>query len=494
MVASEPGEERQQGARSSRCNGPPGLDIGDRAPHVPDGLVLRVFGSGRPVRVDAYADVSGPGVVRMHGLGVTAGAAAPILVDGRMWGVIAAMTLSGTVATGLEHHLAIFAEIAALAVAGTEAKDELRGLADEQAALRRVAELVARGAALGEVFSAVAVEASKLLGDLAAALLRFDADGSATNVAACNSPAPLGLRVPSGEGTATGDVLRTGRPARVDRFAGTPLAGIAEALGVGAGVAVPVTVEGRVWGALTTSTAGTPLPAGTEGRLEQFAELAAAAIANAENKAQLTASRARIVASADEARRRLQRDVHDGAQQRLVQTIITLKVAHDGAAKGHSAADLIDEALYHAERANTERRDLVHGILPASLIQGGLRAGLESLIDDIAIPVHMAFAAPRLPAETETTAYFIVAEALTNVVKHAGATGANVTVVLDAGRLSVEVRDDGCGGADPAQGTGLTGLSDRVEAAEGRLTITSTAGGGTTLHTALPVAGLAAPE
>ncbi|MEP7178976.1 MAG: GAF domain-containing protein [Pseudonocardiales bacterium] len=475
-------------------NAPPGLAVGDHAPHIHDGLVLQVFRSGRPARVEAYADVPGREVARMHELGVTAGAAAPILVEARLWGVIAAMTRSGTVATNLEHRLADFAEIAATAVAGTQARDDLRGLADEQAALRRVAELVARGAALEEVFCAVAVEASALLADLAAALLRYDSDGWATIVAACNSPAPLGLRVPSTAGTATGEVLRTGRPTRVDSFTGTSLADIAEELGVGAGVAVPVTVESRVWGALTTSTSGTPLPVETEQRLTQFAGLAAAAIANAENKAQLTASRTRVVATADETRRRLQRDLHDGAQQRLVHTIITLKLARDAVAKGQSAADLVVEALYHAERANAELRDLVQGILPASLIQGGLRIALESLIEDIAIPVSLQMTAPRLRAETETTAYFVVAEALTNVVKHACATHAQVTVGVDGGMLRVEVRDDGAGGANPAFGTGLTGLGDRVDAADGILTITSAPGSGTRLHASFPVARSAAAD
>ena len=249
-----------------------------------------------------------------------------------------------------------------------------------------------------------------------------------------------------------------------------------------------------VWGALTTSAHGSPLPAGTQKRLEQFAELAAAAIANAENKAQLTASRARVVATADEARRRLQRDVHDGAQQRLVQTIITLKLARDAVTGDGPAADLIGEALYHAERANAQLRDLAHGILPAALSQGGLGPGLESLIDDIAVPVQLRLHASRLPIQAETTAYFVVAEALTNVVKHASASRVEVTVELDGGMLSVEVRDDGVGGAHAANGGGLTGLSDRVEAAEGVLTITSAPGSGTTVHASIPITWPAAAE
>ena len=357
-------------------------------------------------------------------------------------------------------------------------------LADEQAALRRVAELVARGAALDEVFAAVAREASKLLGDLAAALLRYDPGDLAVVVAVGTSPAPLGLRIPSGSGTAVGEVLRTGRAVRFD---GTRLAQPPRELGVRAGVAVPVTVEGRVWGALTTSTPGPPLPPGAEQRLAQFAELAAAAIANAENKAKLTASRARVVATADETRRRLQRDVHDSAQQRLVHTIITLKLARDAITAGDSAGELIEEALTNAERANAELRDVVRGILPAALTRGGLRAGLESLVADLAVPVDLRVTAPRLSTRLETTVYFIVAEALTNIVKHAGATRVSVKVEIEAQTLSIHVRDDGSGAADPARGTGLTGMLDRIEASDGTLEISSPAGIGTTLHATLPL-------
>ena len=386
-----------------------------------------------------------------------------------------------------EHRLQQFAELVAAAIGNAQARAQVQRLADEQTALRHVAELVAGGALLEEVFAAVADEASKLLGDLAAALLRYDPDGFATNVAACNSPAPLGLRVPSHGDSATGQLLRTGRPVRVDSFEGTALEAIARELGVGAGVAVPIVVEGRVWGALTTSTPDVPPPAGTEDRLAQFAKLAAAAIANAENKRKLIASRARVFATADETRRRVQRDVHDGAQQRLVSTLIALKLAKRAAAGGGPTAPLIDEALRHAERATDELRDLVRGILPASLTRGGLRPGLESLVADTAVPVDLDVTAERLPAEVETTAYFIVAEALTNVVKHAAASRASVRLAVTGEQLVIEVRDDGSGGADPAGGTGLTGLSDRVEVSDGTLAITSPPGRGTVVRATLPV-------
>ena len=271
---------------------------------------------------------------------------------------------------------------------------------------------------------------------------------------------------------------------RVDDFSATGLAGLARELGVQAGVAVPVTVEGRVWGALATSTPGPALPSDAEDRLAQFAELAAAAIANAENKAKLTASRARVIATTDETRRRLQRDLHDGAQQRLVHAIISLKLA-ENTAEDHPAAGLIQEALAHAQRANSELRDLVHGIMPAALTGGGLRAGLESLVADLTLPVDLHVTVPRLHPQLETTAYFIVAEALTNVVKHARATRATVNAALDDDTLIITVQDDGRGGADPTRGTGLTGLLDRVEAGEGELVITSPAGRGTVLRASL---------
>ena len=189
---------------------------------------------------------------------------------------------------------------------------------------------------------------------------------------------------------------RSGRPFRIDSFEHSDLAEIARELGVTSGVAAPIIVEGGVWGALTTSASGAAFPANCEEQLEQFAALAAVAITNAGNKAKLTASRARVVATADETRRRLQRDVHDGAQQRLVQTVITLKLGRDAAAKGAPIADLINEALRHAERANAELRELVHGILPASLSRCGLQSGLESLIADMATPVDLEFSAPRV--------------------------------------------------------------------------------------------------
>jgi signal transduction histidine kinase len=212
------------------------------------------------------------------------------------------------------------------------------------------------------------------------------------------------------------------------------------------------------------------------------------AIANAETQAKLTASRARVVATADETRRRLQRDVHDGAQQRLVHAVIALKMARNTVEVDSAASGFVEEALTNLERACRELRDIVHGILPRSLTHGGLRIGLESLVGGVTLPVDVRVTTPpRLPAAVETTAYFVVAESLTNAVKHSRARAVSVRVDLEEDTLVIEIRDDGVGGADATRGTGLTGLLDRVDAANGSLTIISAPGEGTAVHAELPV-------
>jgi signal transduction histidine kinase len=236
---------------------------------------------------------------------------------------------------------------------------------------------------------------------------------------------------------------------------------------------------------LTTGEA--PLPAETESRLAQFTELMATAIANADSREQLTASRARLVTAGDQARRRVVRDLHDGAQQRLVHTIIMLKFAHRSLPDGE-AASLVGEALEHAEQANAELRELAHGILPSVLTAGGLRAGINSVVSRLQLPVDVDVPPQRFAAEIEANAYFIVAEALTNVVKHSQAEHAGVRAYADDGVLHVEVRDDGIGGVDP-EGSGMVGLSDRAAALGGRLTVKCPAGGGTLVAAVLPLLG-----
>jgi PAS domain S-box-containing protein len=366
---------------------------------------------------------------------------------------------------------------------------ERKQLEEEQAALRRVAELVARGAATQEVFDQVTVEASRPLADNVTLLLRYEPSGAEAEVlaASSDSAAPRGTRIPVVGDIGIARVWRTGRPARIDHYDGA--AGDEVMLGtIGASVSAPIVVEDRLWGVLLAGSPVEPLPAGTEERLAPFCELVGVAIANAEYREQLNASRARIVASADEARRRLARDVHDGAQQRLVHTLITLKQAQAALQGSDSAvARLVDESLAQAQVANVQLRELANGILPAALSRGGLRTGIESLLHDTPLPVHAEVPLERLPQAVETTAYFVISEALTNVIKHAGASRARVRALAAGDRLEVEVSDDGRGGADPANGSGLLGLIDRVDAASGSMSISSPAGAGTRLTVTLPI-------
>jgi signal transduction histidine kinase len=370
-------------------------------------------------------------------------------------------------------------------------RDRLASLLAEQAALRRVATLVARGAAPEEVFAVTATEVCRLLGTDATALCRYEADGTAT-VLAVETDADLGVGVGSsvtldGE-NAMGAVRRTGRAARQDSFEGVtgPLAEIRRRGLLGASVGAPIVVEGGLWGVVVVSTRGRALPADTEQRLGDFCELMATAIANADGRAQLVASRARLLTAGDEARRRVVGDLHDGAQQRLVHTIVTLKLARNAAGDDDESAALVAEALAQAEQANAELRELAHGLLPAVLAEGGLRAGVEALVARVRVPVAMDVAAGRLPAEIEASAYFVVAEALTNVVKHARAGRAEVEARVEDGALHVAVRDDGVGGARP-DGSGLLGLNDRVAALGGRLRVESPRGRGTRISATLPL-------
>jgi signal transduction histidine kinase len=264
--------------------------------------------------------------------------------------------------------------------------------------------------------------------------------------------------------------------------------------GIKSAVGSPIVVKGQLWGVVAAASTEGPMPPDTEARLASFTELVATAIANAESSAKLAASRARIAAAADDERRRVVRDLHDGAQQRLVHTVITLKLAQRALANGaENAPLLVQEALGNAEQAMIEVRELAHGILPSVLTHGGLRAGIDALGSRTPVPVEIDVSVDRLPALVEASAYFVVAEALTNIAKHANATQAVVTVRLDeaANQLYVTVFDDGRGGASittDENATGLRGLEERVRAAHGMFTVSSPATGPTIVAAVLPCA------
>ena len=471
--------------------------VGTRFTPDAEGVAAAVLRTGRPARTETCGDVPGVVAARARELGIRSGVGAPISLEGRLWGgMFAAWTEPEPPLADAELRMAQFTELVATAIANAESRSELQVRAEEQAALRRVATLVGRGVSPAEIFSAVAEEVAVIGPTDAVHIYRYEPDGTAVAVATwSNLPEKmrLGTRHAVGGYNLPTVVLRTGRAARIDDTAqttGSPAA-IVRRLGIRSAVGSPIVVEGRLWGVVTAATAKPhPIPADTEQRIAGFTELVATAIANAESGAQLAASRARIVAAADETRRRVVRDLHDGAQQRLVHAVITLKLAlrelepHDGRAEA-----LVSEALGHAENANSELRELVHGILPGVLTSGGLRAGVDALVSRSSVPVTVDVCPQRFPSAIEATAYFVASEALTNVIKHAHAQRAEVEAHVEDGTLRVEVRDDGVGGADPSHGSGLTGLKDRVEALGGTIEITSAAGGGTSLVARIPING-----
>jgi signal transduction histidine kinase len=373
---------------------------------------------------------------------------------------------------------------------------ELGRLADEQAALRRVATMVAREAPPEQVLTKVALEVGRISGAETAVIHRFDPDGKSTIVASYGSLQKsfwVGSRWKLEGNSVAAGVYRTGRPTRFDRYqssAGT-IAVSAHGLGIRSGVGSPIVVNGRLWGVVAAGTSRPePLPVDAESRMAQFTELAATAIANVQARSDLAASRARIIATADDERRRVVRDLHDGAQQRLVSTIVTLKLARQALAHDQPDAPvLVGEALRHAQTATDELRELAHGILPTVLTSGGLDAAVGALASRMSIPVEVDVAVGRLPSEVEATAYFIVAETLTNVAKHSRARHAAISARLDDRQLRVEVRDDGVGGAH-AGGSGLVGLSDRLAVLDGTLRIESPADGGTLVAASIPSAAI----
>jgi signal transduction histidine kinase len=353
--------------------------------------------------------------------------------------------------------------------------------------------MVARERPAEEILAKVAEEVGQLLAADAVVIHRFEPDEDATAVGSwgkLRDAIPVGSRWKLDGDSVAYLVYRTQRPVRFDGYehASGAIAAESREVGLRFGVGSPIVVNGRLWGAMAAGTSrAEPMPADAESRIAQFTELVATAISNVQARSDLAASRARIVTAADEERRRVVRDLHDGAQARLVNTIVTLKLArHELERYGHDAAALMDEPLKHAETAKDEVRELAHGILPSVLTRGGLDEAVRSVASRISIPVELGIPVDRFPGTVEATAYFVVAEALTNVAKHAHAQRAMVSARLEDDTLQLEVSDDGVGGAR-ADGTGLVGLSDRLAALDGSLRVESPPGGGTRIAASIPV-------
>jgi PAS domain S-box-containing protein len=375
-------------------------------------------------------------------------------------------------------------------------RDELRSLAEQQSALRRVAVLVARGVGPTEVFSAVADEMARCFNVDNAEVFRYDHDNTAVIVASYAAPGephlPVGDRVSLEGDNVPAMVLHTGRPARIDDYetAAGPLAARLRGMGVTCRVGAPIVVDDQVWGMAVLGTSHPePLPAGTEARIAEFAGLLATAIAAATTREELLASRVRIVTAADEARRRLERDLHDGTQQRLVSLALQLRLTEASLTPEMAEQKRqLAQILSGITAVSDDLREISRGIHPAILSRGGLSVALKTLARRSAIPVNLELAISRRFADpVEVATYYAVAEALTNAAKHARASQVTVGVRHDDDRLYLSVRDDGVGGADSRKGSGLAGLKDRVDALGGQLEIVSLPGEGTSLHIAIPV-------
>jgi GAF domain-containing protein len=469
--------------------------IGLTIPLGGQNAVTRVFETGRPARIEYAPDDSNAATAHGREAGGQAALGAPIGVAGRLWGAVVLVARGeDTLTTETETRLVAFTELVATAIANAQAREELRRVADEQAALRRVATLVAAAAPPAQVFASVAEEVGRLLQVDRAFVARYEADESVSIVAGWSSTGatlPVGARGPVEDGSVSDLVRSTGGAARIDAYPDYPdyPGGLPDAVGMRSSVGVPILVENRLWGLVATgSGGGEPPSAETEERLTKFTELVATAIANANARAEVTASRARIVASADEARRKIERDLHDGAQAQLVTLVLQVRAAQEVLPADDLLAAELERVATGLTSALDELRELASGIHPPILASGGLGPAVRMLGRRARIPVDVDVRmADRLPKPVEVGAYYVVSEALTNAVKHSEATSVAVEIEVADAVLRIVVQDDGVGGAEFARGSGLLGLRDRVEALGGRIALESERGAGTSLSVELPL-------
>jgi PAS domain S-box-containing protein len=492
MLRFEPDETAMLVAQSQTPWDPPPL--GTRFTLEGENVVAWVHRTGQSARMDDWANASGSVAAMAQVLGVRSAVATPVIVEGRLWGTMVAVTSqTKPLPADTESRIGEFIGLVATAISNAEGREALSRLAEEQAALRRVATLVAQGVRPVEIFGAVSEEVTGLFG-AGAAVLRFEDDDPAFVFVGTSQSIgiPTGARWEIQEGTASSEVYRTGRSARLDDVDWTSVSGpVAEAgrrLGVVSYALSPIVVEGRLWGAMSVASYDEPLPLDTEERLQKFTELVATAIANAESKSELAASRRRIVAASDDARRRIERDLHDGTQQRLVSLALSVRAAEASVTGDMDdlRADLAGIASGLADAAK-DLQEISRGIHPAILSDGGLAAALEALARRSTLPVAVEASDARLPEPIEIAAYFVASEALANAAKHAQASQVEVSLATHNGKLQLSIRDDGVGGADPAKGSGLVGLQDRVEALGGTISVDSAPGNGTSLLVTLPV-------
>ncbi len=459
-----------------------------------DGMIsAEVHRTGRPARVEErdWPSLTGElgAAVRRHRFSSMVGS--PIFADGGLWGAIV-VSSQDLLPRDTEERLERFTELIATAIANTAIRQAHAQLAEEQAALRRVATLVAHDVPPGAIFAAVTEEVAQVFYSNAA-VLRFEDGAAVVFVGATNIDIPIGTRWEFQEGMASAEVYRTGRSARIEKKDWAAIGGsVGEAsrrLGTLSHVGCPIVVKDHLWGAMVVGSTHNLLPPDAETRLERFTELIATAISNATARTELIESRARIVAAGDEARRTIERDLHDGTQQRLVSLALAARAAAaDLPPESGNARERVSSIAAGLSEAAEELQEFSRGIHPAILSDAGLRPALEALAMRSPIPVELeVMTRERFPEPVEVAAYFVASESLANAAKHSRSSRIDVALTLENERLMLSVRDDGIGGADLGSGSGLVGLRDRVEALGGSLEIASKPGGGTTLAAVLPI-------
>jgi signal transduction histidine kinase len=468
--------------------------------HMASTAVLRTGASVRVERSD-FEHVSGPMADVQREIGAVSIVGAPIVVEGKQWGFVTVTGVTRRLPADAEKRLEKFAELLATAIANAESRAELaasearaRALAEEQASLRRVAMLVAEGAAPTDVFDAVIAEVGRLLGAAQIGLARYEDEHEISVLAIRGQSTEIlrgGMRLPLDGDSVNARIARTGRSARLN-FAEEGSGSIAEVLrrdDVNATVGAPILVDGVLWGMIGASWRGDDHPpADAEERLAQFAELLATAVSNAIMREEVMASRARVIAATDDARRRIERDVHDGAQQRLVTLTVALRRVEAKIPAGLD--DLRGDVTRVAEGLTTaveELRELSRGIHPSILTEAGLLPALKALgrRSPVRVKLDVGFE-HRLPDYVEVAAYYTVSEALTNAAKHAHAARVSVSLRVERDLLFLSIVDDGVGGASPSGRSGLTGLRDRIEALGGEFRIESPPERGTRIDVQIP--------
>ena len=446
---------------------------------------------------DDVTNLPSPLRERADRLGVTEAVKVPVMVDGQVWGYLSA-SWRRTAPPEVESRMARFTQLVTMAINDADgrarlhaSRERVAAYAEEEAALRRVATAVAAGAPTTEVFDTVTVELRRLLDIEGAVLQRFEDDGTATTVAICDpqefiaAGGKIGSRVSTENGNLVSMVRRSNRAELTGSYDDESSLIVPDLGGAGimGAVGVPVKVAGRQWGMAAVAWRR-PVTHDLEARLAEFTELLSIAIGNADSRERLAASRLRVIAAADQARQRIERDLHDGVQQRLVALAFELRELSE-----HEVApgDLqrIGKGL---QVAMDELREIASGIHPLVLRQHGLERALRRLARRASISIRLNLRlSGRLPEDVEIAGYYVISELVTNAAKHAEVNTVDLTVEAHADELFIGVRDAGAGGADSGNGTGLTGLRDRVEALSGTMEVDSPPGSGTSVHVRIPL-------